>query len=132
MRELFVHADVEAFGAEGKIRTHGDREEVHFHTVLILHHPGTTTTRDGSCCLLSSTSGVAIVVGSKSFLILEKPKADLAPSSIRFLCLRPGFPNRMHCYSDHQPCKEYPDKTQQDRYDPSEGRGRYDIAVTDG
>ncbi len=28
--------------------------------------------------------------------------------------------------------KEYPDKTQQDRYDPSEGRGRYDIAVTYG
>ena len=46
--------------------------------------------------------------------------------------LFPSFPNRMHCCGDHPPCKEYPDKTQQDRYDPSEGRGRYDIAVTDG
>jgi len=44
----------------------------------------------------------------------------------------PNFPNHIHCCGDHPPCNEYLDKTQQDRYDPSEGRGRYDIAVTDG
>jgi len=53
LRALLVHPDVESFGGKGKVRTHGDREEVNFHAVLILHHPGTTTTRHCSRSLRS-------------------------------------------------------------------------------